>query len=672
MKLPFPLFAAALFRIRILIVSSFMGLTISGNSLLAQQSSLQLDWEFEISEGEATRDIEVPKDGLIWIRPIQVPEGLEFFAEILNAESRDRKRMEFRVPKGTHGLKIWERTAQAPPGKAKFRVYFVAETDTSEPENDRSSRPREVRVSDSIPVRLYPTGEVDFLRVNPGKRGYISVDAPQPPEGLNLWPELADASGNSLGLGTGHTPIGGPVTIRVADRWSAFGSLEPFKLRVRFVPEMDCAEPNNTPEEAVETRFGTWHEAAIMPQGDTDFFRIKSNEPGYLQIRAYDPPEFNLLWEMFDANSNLSIADGWIMPIPEGEFYLRLKAEDETQFSAKPFRFQIVWRAIERITPRHNKVDEATEVAAGESVRLRIASPGEEDHLAVRVDRPSIVWFHGKLPPGLDALFQTKGGREGNPLWLRDDRGLISASFLERNKNYTVEPATIWTDVEPDLDSNEPNDSRDVRKTLEVGRPEPLYLYPGNDIDWFAFRLRKAGAVQFRILSPEGRLDDFEQGIEFGITDEKGQPLAQRIGVSTSGYSWVAEPIDLPKGKFGIWLKGRWGGFSSHPLRLLAYPAEEVPESIAQTGIQVVSLGSGEKLTQLRGITEAAGAEFVTPAEVGGEPQVVANLNTSAPPEKSGSYWWFWILVVLLIIWLFRKMSGPSRRRGKKFSSLTG
>lgn len=652
-------------------VSLLMSLMLFGTTL-AQQSSLQLDWEFEISEGEATRDIEIPANGLIWIRPIAVPEGLEFFAEILNAESRDRKRMEFRVPKGTHGLKIWERTAQKTPGKAKFRIYFVAETDASEPENDRSSRPRDVKVSNSIPVRLYPTGEVDFLRVNPGKRGYISVDAPDAPEGLNLWPELADASGNSLGLGSGHTPIGGPVTIRVADRWSAFGSLEPFNLRVRFVPEMDFAEPNNIPEEAVETRFGAWHEAAIMPQGDTDFFRIKATEPGYLQIRAYDPPEFNLLWEMFDTTSNLSIADGWIMPIPEGEFYLRLTAEDETQFSEKPFRFQIVWRAVERITPRHSDIDEAVEVAAGKSTRIRIAAAGEEDHLAVRVDRPSIVWFHGKLPPGLDALFQTKGGRQGNPLWLRDDRGMISASFFEQNKNYTIDSATVWTDVEPDLDSNEPNDSRDVRKPLEIGQPEPLYLYPGNDIDWFAFRLRKASSVRFSILSPEGRLDDFEQGIEFGITDEKGQPIAQRIGVKTSGYTWVAEPIDLAKGKYGIWLKGRWGGFSSHPLRLLAYPADEVAESIQQAGIQVVSLGSGDSLAQLRGITEAAGAEFVAPPAVNGEPQIVANLTTTtAPSKKSGSFWWVWILVILLGIWLFRKMSGPGRRR-KKFSSLTG
>ncbi len=637
----------------------------------AQQSSLQLDWEFEISDGEATRDVEIPKDGLIWIRPLQVPEGLEFFAEVLNAESRDRKRMEFRVPKGTHELKIWERSGGATPGKAKFRVYFVAETDSSEPENDKSSRPREVRVSDSIPVRLYPTGEVDFLRVNPGKRGYISVDAPNPPEGLSLWPELADASGNSLGLGSGHTPIGGPVTIRVADRWGAYGSLEPFQLRVRFVPEMDFAEPNNSPQEAVETRFGAWHEAAIMPQGDVDFFRIKASEPGYLQIRAYDPPDFNLKWEMFDANSNLSIADGWIMPIPEGEFYLRLNAEDETRFSEKPFRFQIVWRATERISPRRSKVDEATEVAAGKSMRVRIAASGEVDHLAVRVDRPSIVWFHGKLPPGLNALFRTKGGREGNPLWLRDDRGLISTSFLEQNNKYTVDAATVWTDVEPDLDSNEPNDSRDVRKTLEVGRPEPLYLYPGNDIDWFAFRVRKSGSIRFRILSPEGRLDDFEQGIEFGVTDDKGQPIAQRIAVKTSGYTWVAEPIDLPKGKFGIWLKGRWGGFSPHPLRLLASPFDEVPESVQQVGIQVVSVGSGDDLMALRNITEAAGAEFIAPVTTDAEPQVIASLNTSSAPQKSQSHWWIWILVILLVIWLFRKMSGPGKRR-PKFSSLTG
>ncbi len=636
----------------------------------AQQRSLQQDWEFEPNGSEANMSLEVPEPGLIWIQPLDVPETFDFLAEILSAESRDRTKMEFRVPKGKQELKIWERTGREAPGKVKFRVHFVPENDPSEPENDRSTRPRDVSIGENIPLRLFPTGEVDFIRVSPGKRGYIFVTTPNPPEGFNLWPEMADTSGNSLGLSSGHTPTGGPITIRIADRWGAFGSLDPFPLSIRFVPEMDFAEPNNSIPEAVDTVLGNWHEAALMPEADVDHFRFQTQEPGYVQIRVYERPEFKIDWEIVDPNSGLPVADGWILPLPKGDFVLRLKAEDPTQYSEKPFRFQIVWRSIRRISPRHSRASEATEVDAGRSHSVRIASANEEDHLAVRVNQPSVIWFQGTLPAELNGVFKTGGGRTGNPLWLRDDRGIVTASFTEETGDYTVEPATIWTDVVPDLDPNEPNDSRDVRKPLELGRPQPLYLYPDNDLDWFAFRLRHPASLQVRILSPGGNLGDFTQGVEFGITDDQGLPVAQRIGTATSGRSWVAAPVDLPRGKFNIWVKGRWGGSSPHPLQILAFPLDDIPEAISEAGIQVVALGTGESVTALRAVTEAAGAEFIQPAI---DPANVAITPTLAnqTAESGGTRWWLWILGGLVLFWLIKKMAKPRRRR-PKISSLTG
>jgi len=83
----------------------------------------------------------------------------------------------------------------------------------------------------------------------------------------------------------------GTYHIAIIDNYNDAMSEDKFEVKFSFVEEFDDFEPNNTPKKAAKANFDEEYKSAIYPVGDTDWFKFKTDEPGYVTVKAKNVSE---------------------------------------------------------------------------------------------------------------------------------------------------------------------------------------------------------------------------------------------------------------------------------------------------------------------------------------------------------------------------------------------
>lgn len=633
----------------------FLALPVFAATALTTGAAAEPLWqhEVELPVGKAAVETPVAADGtiLVSLEMAAGPEKWDWHGVAETAAGNKRGRR-FRFPAGEHVLSLGDRWGKTVEAGATFRVSAYQETDTSEPANDSAETPRLIQVGEISGCAIFPEGDVDHLRVECPRRGYLFVELAGPVEGFTLAAELIDEDGHKLGVNQARLEVGGPVTLAVRDRWGNFASMEPLPLRVTWFPETDAGEPNDGPEDAVELELAQWHEALMAPIGDEDYFRVPVDGTGYLSVEGFDWPEnIELVWTLRDPQTGEPLQTRWPVAVEPGEYLVSVRERWNNRWSMEPFRFCLRFTPAAKITPR--EAAEAVTMADGEVRRIRLMQPGEQDRLAVEVTGPSLVRVSAEAAGSGVLVIRDATGREGNPLWIRTS-GAERHELTVRERWEKPVPGKLEVAVEmvPEVDPGEPNSLSDPATPLRPGERVAFFLFPEDDVDGFDAKHLPAESLRVRVECPAGEAGRFPQGLMLAAHDEAGERLGQ-WNLAAAREAFELRGFELPAETSRLVLTGN-GHASPHELSLLV-TAESREGPAADAGVHVVGIELEEAArARMADAIEAAGGSFhsadqaediaMALSKVGDEVLGTAEEPTVVPPARGV---WVWILGAL-------------------------
>jgi hypothetical protein len=174
---------------------------------------------------------------------------------------------------------------------------------------------------------VYPTGDVDWLKVKLEGQGYLILKSNNVPEGIIpeasyfLFDEWADPKVKEIGgwekfPNACFIPDSGEYYIKLHDDYDDATSETPYDLKIEFLEEIDKNEPNDDFGNAKSINRGDTLTVAIFPSKDRDYYKIKTTDAQNLKFLAKGfsddiIPEIKLM--VLDENnpSSLKEASAW-------------------------------------------------------------------------------------------------------------------------------------------------------------------------------------------------------------------------------------------------------------------------------------------------------------------------------------------------------------------------
>jgi len=193
------------------------------------------------------------------------------------------------VAPGEYLLRLQSRYGDFSTDPYLFRVRFLEEPDELEP-NDATAATLEF--DRKYRVALIRPGDVDLWTVKAPGPGHIRVElTPGYPRDVAIL--LKQGKGPEAEVHNAAAPVrAGPVQLRMLGRYSSY-SLEPFAVVVRFEPELDPHEPNDTQEAATPIQLGEVVHVILGPgTRDVDWFRLEVPEDGILYTITSEDPRY--------------------------------------------------------------------------------------------------------------------------------------------------------------------------------------------------------------------------------------------------------------------------------------------------------------------------------------------------------------------------------------------
>jgi len=173
--------------------------------------------------------------------------------------------------------------------------------DVGEP-NDKIEEANAVKLDEPFQMKIDEKGDRDWYSVELPGQGYLKIMAKDVPEALE--PEGAitifeewQSNENEFMKSWTEIPFAtainekGTYHIAIIDNYNDAMSEDKFEVKFSFVEEFDDFEPNNSPKKAEKVNFDEEYKSAIYPVGDTDWFKFKTDEPGYVTVKAKNVPD---------------------------------------------------------------------------------------------------------------------------------------------------------------------------------------------------------------------------------------------------------------------------------------------------------------------------------------------------------------------------------------------
>ena len=272
--------------------------------------------------------MEVPDQGQLELHISAAPEKLALWIEVYDADARRiagpfyaaRPGVEnlasADLPKaGRYFLHIGDRNdAERAIEPYQLETRFTPSGDDVEP-NGSFAQAKPLAPAGEIEATILPRGDRDWYRIAVEDQGRLEVHIPAPAEKLALWIEVYDANLSRIAgpfyaarrgvenFAVADLPSAGVYAVHIGDHNDAERSVSPYRLQTQFTPTGDRFEPNASFGSAKPIAANTTLQAAILPRGDRDWYRLQVDKAGRLRMDLTDVPEKLALWiEVYDAD----------------------------------------------------------------------------------------------------------------------------------------------------------------------------------------------------------------------------------------------------------------------------------------------------------------------------------------------------------------------------------
>lgn len=322
----------------------------------------------------------------------------------------------------------------------------------------------EITLDESFPIKINPTGDVDWFKVGLSEQGYLNVRAGECPEELNLevafalykewegekeerirgWNRLPDAV---------FIPQGGTYYFAVKDDYDDTSSGQSIQIKASFLKEFDPFEPNDKPEEAKLVEAGSIVKPAVYPTGDVDWLKVKLENQGYLFLKSNNVPEgiipeaSNFLFDEWADPKVKEIRSWKKFPnacfIPDsGEYLIKLHDDYDDAASETPYDLKIEFlEQMDKNEPNDEFIN-ARSANRGDTLTLAIFPAGDRDYYKVKTaDAQNLKFlakgFSNDIIPEIKLMVLD----ENNPDALKEASAWkrLPADFeVEANKEYFV------------------------------------------------------------------------------------------------------------------------------------------------------------------------------------------------------------------------------------------
>jgi len=317
--------------------------------------------------------VELPEQGYLKIQTGECPEELNLeVAFALYEEWEGEKEQRIRgwnnlpdavfIPEGgTYYFVVKDDHDDASSEKAiQIKASFLKEFDPFEP-NDKPEEAKLVETGSIVKPAVYPTGDVDWLKVKLEGQGYLVLKSNNVPEGIIpeasyfLFDEWADPKVKEISSWKKFPDAcfisdSGEYFIKLHDDYNDALSETPYDLKIEFLEEMDKSEPNDEFGNAKSINHGDTLTLAIFPAGDRDYYKIKTTDAKNLKFMAKGfseiVPEIKLM--VIDENNPNALreASAW-KRLPAGfeveankEYFVLL--HDDFDDAGSPEAFQLI------------------------------------------------------------------------------------------------------------------------------------------------------------------------------------------------------------------------------------------------------------------------------------------------------------------------------------------
>jgi hypothetical protein len=322
----------------------------------------------------------------------------------------------------------------------------------------------EVTLDESFPIKINPTGDVDWFKVGLSEQGYLKVQAGECPEELNLevafalykewegekeerirgWNRLPDAM---------FIPEGGTYYFAVKDDYDDASSGKAIQIKAGFLKEFDPLEPNDKPEEAKLVEAGSIVKPAVYPTGDVDWLKVKLEGQGYLILKSNNVPEGIIpeaSYFLFDewADPKVKEIGGWkkfpnaCVIADSGEYYIKLHDDYDDAESETPYDLKIEFLEEMDKNEPNDDFGNAKSINRGDTLIVAIFPSKDRDYYKIKTTDAQNLKFLAKgfsddIIPEIKLMVLD----ENNPSSLKEASAWkrLPADFeVEANKEYFV------------------------------------------------------------------------------------------------------------------------------------------------------------------------------------------------------------------------------------------
>lgn len=290
------------------------------------------------------------------------------------------------------------------------------ESSESEEPNNTIEEANPVSLDEPFNMKIDEKGDADWYSVDIPEQGYLQIMAKNVPDELVLEGAVAILkewdSDNFLKSWTKlpcavAIPEKGTYHIVIIDNYNDAMSDTEFELKFTFLKEFDEFENNNSPETAKQVEFDKEYKTGIYPQGDNDWYKIKTEKQGYLTVKAKNVPKDVVLqtryskYDEYSAEKIEVIRSYGKLPysaaiVEPGEYYFQILDDYNDAGSDKVFDWKIVFTEEFDAAEPNNSFKDAKEITEADTLSLAIFPAGDIDIYKVNVTKPGIFTLSAK------------------------------------------------------------------------------------------------------------------------------------------------------------------------------------------------------------------------------------------------------------------------------------
>ena len=272
---------------------------------------------------------------------------------------------------------------------------------------------------ESYSMKIDSVGDIDWFAIPVPGQGYLNISTKNIAEDLNLVVRFANKEewkptkekwiSSDMGL-PATIAVSEPDTIYFVfkDKYNKNASEEDIVFKAEFIEEFDEHEPNNDPENAKMITSGEIIKSSFYPNSDIDWFKTKTESPGYLMIQARSVPEninaevrFARKSDEFSEIAYMSSGSGFpaaVQVTDPGEYYFQLKDKYNNQMSRDVAEWKMDFIPEMDVTEPNNSFDQAYQLSINDTVQIAIFPKGDNDYFILTPNANTTLRVASRLP----------------------------------------------------------------------------------------------------------------------------------------------------------------------------------------------------------------------------------------------------------------------------------